>query len=54
MLAAAVGISRSHLFRIERGERFASDATAADIAKCLGVPLDAITYPTPGKLCVAS
>ena len=41
-LAGRVGISRSHMNKIESGAEYPKFETAARIARELGVPLDAI------------
>jgi transcriptional regulator with XRE-family HTH domain len=46
-LADAVGISPSHMNKIEQGVEQPSPATVRKIADELGVPLKAITYPAP-------
>lgn len=45
ILAKRAQISPSFLTRIENGERQTSPETAKNIARSLGVPLEAITYP---------
>lgn len=44
-LAEAAGVSPSFLSNIEAGRKQPSPATARALADCLGVSLDAITYP---------
>jgi transcriptional regulator with XRE-family HTH domain len=46
-LAERAGISRSHMNKIEKGVEQPAIETAARIARALGVPLAAITYPAP-------
>lgn len=47
-LAAAVGVHKSVISRIETGAQIPrSFITIRKIADRLGVPLDAITYPSP-------
>lgn len=42
-LAAATGIDRTHLGRIEKGQRNGTPAQLVKIAETLGVPITAIT-----------
>jgi plasmid maintenance system antidote protein VapI len=42
-LAAAIGLSKSHAWRIVRGQRSCSQEQGRRIARYLGVPLDKIS-----------
>jgi DNA-binding XRE family transcriptional regulator len=52
-LAAAVGVNKSTISRIEAGAQYAPPLTVK-IANRLGVPLDAISTPVPDPAEVAS
>lgn len=45
VLAQAAGISAGYLSHIERETRQPSPTVATDLARALGVPVSAITYP---------
>lgn len=44
-VANHIGVTRQFLGRLERGERGATRETLEKLAKAIGVPFDAITYP---------
>jgi transcriptional regulator with XRE-family HTH domain len=47
-LAKAAGIDRTHLHRIETGERQGTPSQVRSIAETLQVPITAITHPETG------
>ena len=51
-LASAVGLDRSHLWRIERGERRLDSLVPRRIATTLGVPMDAFFHEKPAEVTI--